>query len=364
MNRFEKQIGLPGFSENEQVKLSTAKLLVVGAGGLGCPVLLYLAAAGIGTIGIADGDHVSVSNLNRQVLYGEEDAGKSKAQLAALYLSEKYSDIKIQSYFEHITVHNALDLIAKYDIVLDCTDNFSSRYLINDACVLLNKPLVFGAIFQHEGQVMAFDPKHEVPLHYRHVYPHPPSYDEIPDCNSTGVLGVLPGMIGIMMATEAIKLIAGFGTSLVNKIMLINICDNRRFETTITYNPLADLLLPSNTDAFRSSDYSLVCSAIKCVAWNDIKNVKNKLLIDVREAYETPKVNEPYTISFPLSEIKAMKEQKLNADSLFVFCKSGIRSKKAVKLLQTKFPNKKIYSIEGGIESSESPINKKNYGKT
>jgi adenylyltransferase/sulfurtransferase len=362
MNRFEKQIGLPGFSEKEQAKLSAAKLLIVGAGGLGCPVLLYLAGAGIGAIGIADGDQVSVSNLNRQVLYGEKDAGKSKALLAALYVSEKYSDIKIRSYSEHITVHNALDLIAKYDIVLDCTDNFSSRYLINDACVLLNKPLVFGAIFQHEGQVMAFDPKHKIPLHYRHVYPNPPSFGEIPDCNSTGVLGVLPGMIGIMMATEAIKLVSGFGTSSVNKIILINIKDNNRFETCITRNPFADSLLPADANEFKARDYSLTCSA-ESIRWNDIKDIEEKLLIDVREIYEMPKLNGIHTIFFPLSEINEGREKELDADILFVFCKSGARSKKAAKLLKVKFPNKKIFSIEGGIESTDCPIHKIDYEK-
>lgn len=364
MNRFEKQIVLPGFSEKEQNKLSTARLLVVGAGGLGCPALLYLAAAGIGTIGIADGDQVSVSNLNRQVLYGEKDAGKPKAPLAALYLSEKYSEIKIQSYSQQITAHNALDLIGQYDIVLDCTDNFSSRYLINDACVLLNKPLVFGAIFQHEGQIMVFDPKHEIPLHYRHVYPNPPSFDEIPDCNSTGVLGVLPGIIGIMMATEAIKLVTGFGTPLVNKIMLINIRDNSRFETHITWNPAADLLLPANADEFKARNYSLACSASESISWNDIKNVKNKLVIDVREAYETPRLNGMNTISFPITEIIEGREKDLDADTLLVLCKSGVRSKKAVKLLKEKFPDKKIYSIEGGIESTDCPIHRIDHEKT
>lgn len=363
MNRFEKQIGLPGFSENEQSGLSAAKLLVIGAGGLGCPALLYLAATGIGTIGIMDGDNVTVTNLNRQVLYSEKDTGKAKAQLATRYLSEKYSDIKIKTYSEYITVNNAFDIISKYDIVLDCTDNFTSRYLISDACSLLRKPLVFGAIFQHEGQVMVFDTKHKVPLHYRHIYPNPPQPDEIPNCNSTGVLGVLAGIIGIMMATEAIKLITGFGTPLVNKIMLINIRDNSRFETRITWNPLADPLLPANADEFKKRDYSLTCSTSESISWKDIKNVESKLLIDVREVSETPKLTRADTISFPLSEINAGREKELNANTLFVFCKSGIRSKKAVSLLKAKFPEKKIYSIEGGVESSDCPIYKKDYEK-
>lgn len=363
MNRFEKQTVLPGFSEKEQAKLAATKLLVVGAGGLGCPALLYLAAAGIGTIGIIDGDEVTITNLNRQVLYSDKDAGKSKAQLASHYLREKYSDIKIDEYPEYITTHNALGLIGKYDIVLDCTDNFSSRYLISDACVLLKKILVFGAIFQHEGQVMVFDPKNELPLHYRHVYPNPPSPDEIPNCNATGVLGVLPGMIGIMMATEAIKMMAGFGAPLVNRIMLINIRDNSRFETRITRNPEADSLLPTNENELKKRDYSLTCKFSESISWNDIKNVENKLLIDVREANETPKLSRVDTISLPLSGIIEGIEKELAPDTLLVFCKSGIRSKKAVKLLKIKFPDKKIYSIDGGIESSESPIYKKDYEK-
>jgi len=223
MSRFERQTILPGFGQEGQQKLSMAKILVIGAGGLGCPALLYLAAAGVGTIGIADGDKVSLSNLNRQILYGEDHIGQSKAEVAGELIRSKYSDIQINIIPHFLTSENALDIIKKYDLVLDGSDNFGTRYLINDACYLLKKPLVFGAIYQHEGQVAVLNISRngQEPLTYRDLFPNPPSAAEVPNCAETGVLGVLPGIIGTMQATEAIKYLSGFGKPLIHKVALL-----------------------------------------------------------------------------------------------------------------------------------------------
>ena len=198
MDRFERQVILPGFGQEGQAKLKQASVLVIGAGGLGCPVLLYLAAAGVGRIAVVDGDVISQSNLNRQVLYGEKDLGKNKAETAIRYFQEKYSDIQWTAIPEFITVDNAQAFIFHYDLVIDGSDNFPTRYLVNDACVLLKKPLVYGSIYQHEGQVSVFNVGSH-PCNYRDVFPSPPAPQEIPNCAETGVLGVLPGIIGNLM---------------------------------------------------------------------------------------------------------------------------------------------------------------------
>ncbi|HET7361891.1 MAG TPA: HesA/MoeB/ThiF family protein, partial [Salinimicrobium sp.] len=203
MSRFERQKILPEFGSEGQQKLSTAKVLVIGAGGLGCPALLYLAAAGVGTIGIADGDSISESNLNRQTLFGHNDIGKAKAETAAGILQEKYPDINFQVIPHFLTSENALEVLENYDLVLDGSDNFGTRYMINDACVLLGIPLIMGAIYQYEGQLSVFN-YGENPVSYRDIYPVPPKANEIPNCSETGVLGVLPGIIGNLQAAETI----------------------------------------------------------------------------------------------------------------------------------------------------------------
>ncbi|MCE3259180.1 MAG: dinucleotide-utilizing enzyme involved in molybdopterin or thiamine biosynthesis [Bacteroidetes bacterium] len=361
MNRHQRQKGLPGFSEREQGKMLNSRILVVGAGGLGCPVLLYLTAMGCGHIGIVDGDTVGASNLNRQVLFGEQDIGKMKADTAANYLQNKYSDIRITSFPFFLTTDHALNIMKNYDVVLDCTDNFSSRYMINDACSLLAKPLVFGAIYQHEGQVMVFHPEASPRLTYRDVYPEPPVEGEIPDCNTTGVLGVLPGLIGIMMATEAVKIISGFGEVLTNKICCYNISDNNQSIINIAAHPNGRVFLPADEVEFLNHDYSFRCSDNSDVTWEDVyRNFEDatsvKLLVDVREEHEEPKIDSFPVTYFPLSDILQKEEKELPGETLFVFCQSGKRSKKAVILLKEKFPTKIIRSVRGGIESSNSPI--------
>ena len=219
--RYQRQILLKEFGIDAQQKLLQAKVLVIGAGGLGCPALQYLVAAGIGTIGIVDDDIVSLNNLHRQVLYTVNDIGLSKAEVAAEKLKALNDEINIISYNERLTNKNALALLMNMILLVDGTDNFSSRYMINDACVLLNKPLVYGAISKFEGQVAVFNIKDEIQIraiNYRDLFPTPPKDDEVLNCAEAGVLGVLPGIIGTMQANETIKLITGIGKPLINTI--------------------------------------------------------------------------------------------------------------------------------------------------
>ena len=366
MDRFSRQYILRGFGKEGQQKLKDAKVLVIGAGGLGCPALLYLAAAGVGTIGIMDGDFVSISNLNRQVLFGEKDIGTNKAASASDQLKSKYPDIDFHCKPEFISTQNALDIIAGYDIVIDGTDNFPTRYLVNDACVLLNKPLVFAAIYQNEGQIAVLNAKGRISVNYRDLYPNPPSVYEIPNCSETGVLGVLPGIIGTLQAAETIKYISGYGQILEDEMLYYNLLNHETYKLQISPNSEGRERMPTSVDEFRNMDYSLVCGAEESILWEDalkeITGNPNSLLIDVRELNEKPRLELHFPLEIPLSEIHKPRSEIIQSEVIFLFCQSGIRSLKAVQILKQSLIGKNIYSITGGIESPQSPINKVPYG--
>lgn len=358
MNRFDRQIILKDFSIVAQEKLQQAKVLVVGAGGLGCPVLMYLAAAGVGQITIIDGDVVQVSNLNRQVLFGEQDFGKNKAIAAKESQDTKYSDINIVALPEFLTTNNCVKMIKSHDLVIDGTDNFATRYLINDACVLLHKPLVFGAIYQNEGQVALFNIAVEngVATNYRDVFPHPPKENQIPNCNETGVLGVLPGMIGVLMATEAIKYLTGFGTMLKNKLLVYDFLRTNFHEIELVKNPTSSSLIPATIAALEALDYGFQCQVTNEISWQEAlrffqQNEATTLLVDVREIHEQPKLNDYPTSLIPLKFLSQKIDSVSSFHNIFIFCQSGIRSKEAVTILYQYFPDKKIVSIKGGIHS-------------
>ncbi len=364
MDRFERQHILTGFGLEAQLKLQKAKVLVIGAGGLGCPILLYLAAAGVGKIGIMDGDVISLSNLNRQVLFGENDLGKAKAGVAADYLRKKYSDIEIEEIPEFITNANALEIMTDYDLIMDGTDNFSTRYLVNDACVLLKKPLVFGAIYEYEGQIIVFNSARETGTNYRDLYPNPPAANEIPNCNETGVLGVLPGIIGVMMATEAIKVLTGYAEPLENKILFFNSLNYQTYTIDFNSNPELKKLIPDSFEAFRVKDYSLSCETIPSVDWEFALSQLNSdsILVDIREPSEMPKLEIEKVLCLPMSKLLQKSKNLLAADEVFLFCQSGIRSLKAVTELQKVLPGKSIYSIKGGIAAFLSKQENNTYG--
>ncbi len=353
--RYQRQILLKEFGIEAQHKLLHAKVLVVGAGGLGCPALQYMAAAGVGTIGIVDDDIVSLNNLHRQVLYTVDNIGLSKAEVAAKKLEALNDEIKIVSYNLRLTNKNALAIIDEYNIIVDGTDNFSSRYMINDACVLLNKPLVYGAISKFEGQVAVFNTKDEIGINYRDLFPQPPKDDEILNCAEAGVLGVLPGIIGTMMANETIKLITGIGKPLINKLLTYNALDNNSYTFNLSLNKEAQYLIPKDEAAFLKMDYEWLCSSqtnnafeIDATEFDTLIEDDNAVLIDVREKNEQPFVDEFNHIQISLSEL--MNHQLLiTKNNVVVFCQTGKRSLQAAKLLNEILTDKNIYSLKGGI---------------
>ncbi|PSL07333.1 HesA/MoeB/ThiF family protein [Cecembia rubra] len=360
MSRFSRQVILPGFGPEAQSKLKKAKVLVIGAGGLGCPNILYLAAAGIGNIAIMDGDTVSESNLNRQVIFGEAEIGINKAEAAAHYLKSKYSDIQIHTIPEFISPSNAVSWISQYDIIVDGSDNFATRYLVNDTCVLLGKPLVFAAIYQNEGQVAIFN-AYKYAINYRDLYPEPPKENDIPNCSETGVLGVLPGIIGTIQAAETIKFLTGYGNNLVDKMLYYNLLTQQTYQIELSKNENTMSLIPESPEELASRNYAFFCDAEEGVSWNDalreLKNNPQHILIDVREPHETPKLLGYKYFSMPVSNSYEISSEIEKAESIFLFCQSGIRSLRMARDLKKKFIGKNIYSILGGIESPESPLN-------
>jgi len=356
--RYQRQIVLPEFGEEGQQQLLKAKVLVIGAGGLGCPVLQYLAAAGIGMIGIVDDDVIALNNLHRQVLYSANDIGLSKAEKAAQILGQLNPGIRIIPYNERLTVQNALVLFREFDTIIDGTDNFSTRYMINDACVLMNKPLVYGAISRFEGQVSVFNfRRNEIDetVNYRDLFPNPPKEDEVLNCEEAGVLGPLAGMIGTMMANETIKLITGIGEPLANQLLTYNSLNNRVYQFALSARKGTRSLMPENEAAFLQTDYEWLCSSqrkeseIDPDAFMDLIAKGNVDVIDVREPGEMPAVDDFSNFKIPLAKLSE-NTSLIKSDTIVAFCQSGQRSLRAVKILSSIFgEDKKIYSLRGGI---------------
>lgn len=360
MSRFSRQTMLNGFGAEGQEKLSKARVFIVGAGGLSCPALLHLAAAGVGTIGIADGDTISESNLNRQTLYGQQHIGLPKAATAATILKEKYPDITFNIFPEFLNPQNILEQISSYDLVLDGSDNFGTRYMVNDACVLSNKPLVFGAIYQYEGQVSVFNFGKD-PVSYRDLYPDPPQGDQIPNCSETGVLGVLPGTIGTMQATEAIKILSGMGKVLTNKVLFYNLKDADFYEVAIKPNPASREKLPVSEEIFRNTDYNISCGTAESISWEKAldwnKNMSGSILIDIRALDEKPISERDKFTKIPMENIEKHPEQLIPFENIILFCRSGSRSEALSRKLKQRFPEKKIFSVEGGLLHPTPPFN-------
>lgn len=358
-DRYQRQIILKEFGEAGQQKLLHAKVLVIGAGGLGCPVLQYLAAAGVGTIGIVDDDVVSITNLHRQVLYSTFDVGFSKAEKAKHSLTRLNPDININAFQERLTTQNAFDIINPYDIVIDGTDNFSSRYMINDACVLLNKPLVYGAVSQFEGQVAIFnyqDKSGHISVNYRHLFPEPPGDGEILNCAEAGVLGVLPAIIGAMQANETIKLITGIGKPLINSLLTYNALTNQVYEISLSSSNQTSTSAPQNKIEFEQMDYDWLCASstsrqfeIDAAMFDQLRTANSVDIIDVREMGELPVPTGFEYLQIPLSQFRE-NIAVVKSKTVIVFCQSGKRSMQAAQLLFDTFgETKKIFSLHGGI---------------
>lgn len=357
--RYSRQIILKEFGEEAQEKLFNAKVLVAGAGGLGCPALLYLAAAGAGTIGIADFDVADISNLQRQTLYGMDDIGKSKAESAAKKLKAFNPEIEIRIYDVKLDNQNALKIISEYDVIIDCTDNFQTRYLINDACVILAKPLVYGAVIGYEGQAAVFnfiDKKTGIKTNYRDLFPNPPDDGSVISCNEAGVLGVVPGIIGTMQAAEAIKIITGIGKVLCNTIISYNVLSNRFEKFTISPLENTGSSIPGSQSEFSKYNYERFCGIKKSeneISVEDFYNLlvkENVRVIDIREENEMPLLNKLKSENIPMTVFEKNISLLNSDETIVLICQTGKRSSAAVEILKKKDSLCKAYSLSGGID--------------
>lgn len=356
--RYSRQIILKEFGHAAQEKLSAAKVIVVGAGGLGCPAMQYLAAAGVGTIGIVDFDVVEISNLQRQTIYSVADIGKSKAERTAEILSRFNPDLRIHAYNFKLDSRNAWNIINEYDVVLDGTDNFSTRYLVNDACVLLGKPLVYGAVLRFEGQVGVFNfaGKHDsYKTNYRDLFPKPPLPETVPSCNEAGVIGVLPGIIGTMQAGEVIKIITGIGESLANKIITYNLLSNSMNEFGILPAENKQVSIPNSRSEFENFDYDWFCGIknncpeISANDFDSLITTEEVTIVDVREFGELPVIDDFPFIQIPLSQFADSVDKIPAGQTTVIVCQSGKRSMVATRMLKENFPERKIFSLTGGV---------------
>lgn len=358
--RYNRHIIIPEFGLESQKKLKAAKVLVVGSGGLGSPVLLYLAAAGVGTLGIIDFDVVDDSNLQRQILFGVESIGVPKVEAARERLLALNPHINIQLYNEQLTSKNALEIIREYDVVADGTDNFPTRYLVNDACILTGKPNVYASIFQFEGQVSVFNYRNaigEAGPNYRDLYPTPPPPGLVPSCAEGGVLGVLPGIIGSMQASEVIKVITGVGETLSGRFFIF---DALNFETrTFKISRREDNPISGKNPTIKELiDYEQFCGMktvekpIKEITVKDLYDWQVRgekfQLIDVREPHEYDIVNLGGEL-IPLATVSANADRIDTDKKVVLHCKVGGRSAKAVRELEEKYGFDNLYNLKGGI---------------
>jgi sulfur-carrier protein adenylyltransferase/sulfurtransferase len=355
--RYNRQIILNEVGEEGQQKLRSAKVLVIGAGGLGSPVLQIIAAAGIGTTGVIDDDRVDVSNLHRQLLFSDDDIGKLKSEAAIGRLKKINSNSAFISYPVVLSPENAMELISNYDLIIDGSDNFATRYLVNDACVKLNKPFVSGSVFKYQGQVGVFNYKNSGT--YRCLFPEPPSPEEMPNCDEIGILGSVTSVIGSLMANETLKLLLNIGDVLADRLLVW-------YALSLSYSMFSFKRLEDKVNLVKTSplpsyeDYASFCHAsnqsqnVKEITSAELKRKlgdhENIFLIDVREPYE----HEDYNIGdelIPLSELESEVDKIPKDKPVILYCKVGTRSRFAVQMLQEKYGFKNLVSLSGGINA-------------
>ena len=349
MSRYSRHIVLSEIGQAGQDKLSNAKVLVVGAGGLGCPVLQYLAAAGVGTLGIIDHDYVETSNLQRQILFGTSSIGVNKAIAAKARLEDLNPTISIQANPIRLAHINALSLFEHYDIIVDGTDNFTTRYLINDAAILKNKPVVYGAIYKFEGQVSVFN--YQNGPSYRCLFPTPPKDGSVANCSEVGVLGVLPGIIGTMQANEVIKIILGFDNVLSGKLFCYNSRNSETVMLNISKSERAFEKVREGRDTFEKETSAAFCeSPIAEISAEMAFQLDNVQFIDLREQDEKPSVEISNCLQIPLNNLEKQLDEIHSEKTIILFCQTGIRSKKGVTLLQNHNFNN-CYSLKDGASA-------------
>lgn len=348
--RYKRQLKLSEVGLTGQQKLKDASVLVIGAGGLGCPVLQYLTAAGVGRIGIVDGDTVDCSNLQRQILFDTADVGKSKGIVAVEKLKRQNEWVSFEVYNEFLSKENALEILSSYDVIIDGTDNFEARYLIGDATVVLNKPLVFGSIFRFEGQVSVFN--YQNGPSYRCLYPDPPNPTEVPNCCEVGVIGALPGVIGTTMANEAIKIILGIGNILSGKLQVTNLLENRMLTLNVQRQD-NNFSRTALEDEYRFScdiDLSEINEVDSKTLKKWLDSGENIKLLDVRESHEYDICHIEGSKLIPLSVLSENWTEVSRSIPTIVICHHGVRSKRAIELLINEgYTN--LINLRGGIDA-------------
>jgi len=363
LTRYSRHFILPEIGEKGQIKLLESKILLIGAGGLGSPLGLYLAAAGVGTIGIVDFDNVDLSNLQRQILHTNDEIGKPKVDSAEKRIKAMNPDTKVIKHKVKLSSKNALEIMKEYDLIIDGTDNFPTRYLTNDACVLLKKPNIYGSIFRFDGLATVFKAD-EGPC-YRCLYPEPPPPGMVPSCAEGGVLGILPGVIGLIQATEAIKMIVGIGRTLVGRLLVYDALQMTFRELKLKKDPDCPVC-GKNPTVTELIDYEQFCGLTRGGTVSDeeqireisVEELKQKLdgkedflLLDVREPFENKIAKIDGTKLIPLGDLESRLEEisDFKGKQIVAHCHHGGRSRRALELLQTK-GFKDLKNVAGGID--------------
>lgn len=336
--RYQRQLVLPDFGKKGQQKLADAKVLVVGAGGLGVPVLQYLTGMGIGAITIVDGDDITLSNLQRQVMYSTGDVGKKKVEVAKEVLQRLNPETTIEAITSMLSSENADQLIKDHQVVIDCTDNIESRYLINDSCMKFKTPFVYGALYRHEGHVSVFN--HKKNFNYRDVYPDDSA--KVENCNEIGVLGMLPGMIGCYQAMEAVKIIAEIGETLEGKLLVIDALN--------TDHHIFELVKTDAKSNVKEEENPLEESWISWEELNEL-NPSSYHLLDVRPSNVYESFHDPRFESMPMELLPGFVPEK--SKEIILVCQKGITTRLASAILKTEFPDTTVHQLKGGYDANE-----------
>lgn len=332
-DKYSRQIKLPEIGPEGQDTLCNAKVLIIGMGGLGCPAAQYLAAAGVGRVGLMDHDQVNASNLHRQILYTEADIGKPKVAVAKTALQKLNSDVTFIPVLERLDQNNALSLFNDYDIILDGSDNYQTKYLINDACVLTNKPWIYASIYKYQGQLSVFN--YENGPTYRCLFPSTTNRNV--SCAEVGVIGVLPGILGVLQASEAIKMILKLGSVISGKLKIIDL---------LTHRDQLISLQRDDEQVDKVQSRGLTPEVIRCELTSE-----DKLYLDVREPFEEPRPDQPNVLNIPVSQLKERHHEIPTESRVYVFCQSGIRSREAIEFLNEAFGFNNLENVEAGIQS-------------
>lgn len=368
LRRYARHLILPEVGSEGQKKICAARVLCLGAGGLGSPVAIYLAAAGVGTLGLVDFDVVDITNLHRQPLHGTPDVGRPKVESARETLKRLNPEVEVVSHPVRLQAANAREIISGYDIVVDCTDNFPARYLANDACVMLRKPNVYGAIFRFEGQASVFAPHLGGPC-YRCLYPEPPPPEAAPNCAEAGVVGVLPGLVGCLQAIETLKLILGRGETLLGRLLVLDAWRMQFKEIKVRRDPRCPVCGDSPTIT-QLMDLQPVCgmpgpqgTSADEITVQELKQVLDHprdgvVVLDVREPDEYQIARIPGTVLLPLSQLPKRVQELDPETTYYIHCKSGMRSMKALQFLRQQ-GFQKLKNVKGGIAAWSEQIDPK-----